>query len=162
MNLLFRTLTRRPLALWGAVLLLFAIGTYLRLTSIDRGTPTIGVAVYVLILVLFFTMIAVPIGMTAGIAARWLVRWSIAPTRVRAVAALIAAFAVFAFHNLGRTLPPWHVWAIAAAITALLTLSTYRWGRLFVIAWRADRAALAHARLQEISGTRSAFDLRNF
>jgi Na+/melibiose symporter-like transporter len=157
MKTILQNLIRRPLLLWTIVIAIFAIATWFRINSIDRGTPVIGVAVYLMMLMIFFTMIAVPAGMVSGALARWFLRWSIDPLRLRVVAAIVVALIVFALHHLGRG-APWHVWMSTAAITALFTLRTFRWGRLFVIAWYADRAA---ARVER-ERSALAFDLRRF
>jgi hypothetical protein len=151
-------LARRPLWLWTIIIAVFAIATWLRINSIDRGTPVIGVAVYLMMLMIFFAMIAVPAGMVSGALARWCLQWSIDPLRLRIVAAIVVVLIVFALHHLGRSGSPWHVWMSTAAITALFTLRTFRWGRLFMIAWYADRAAARVERERSVL----AFDLRRF
>jgi Na+/melibiose symporter-like transporter len=158
MKTILQNLIRRPLLLWTIIVAIFAIATWLRINSIDRGTPVIGVAVYLMMLMIFFTLIAVPAGMVSGALARWFLRWSIDPSRLRIATAIAVALTVFALHHLGRSGPPWHVWMSTAAITALFTLRTFRWGRLFVIAWYADRAA---ARVER-ERSALAFDLRHF
>jgi hypothetical protein len=158
MKTILQSFIRRPLLLWTTVLAIFAMAVWLRINSIDRGTPVIGVAVYLMMLMIFFTMIAVPAGMASGALARLFLRWQIDPLRLRVVTAIVVVLLVFALHHLGRSGPPWHVWMSTAAITALFTLRTFRWGRLFVIAWRADRATARVARERSAL----AFDLRRF
>jgi hypothetical protein len=158
MKTVAQLLIRRPLLFWIVVLAIFAMGAWLRIHSIDRGTPALGIAVYLMLLMVFFAIFAVPAGMLSGALAHWLLRWSVTPLQLRIASALAVALVVFAAHTLGRTLPPWHVWATNAAITALLTLRTFRWGRIFVIAWHADRAAVR----VEKERRALAFDLRNF
>jgi hypothetical protein len=96
--------------------------------------------------------------MVSGALARSFLHWSIDPLRLRVATAVVVALLVFALHHLGRSGPPWHVWSSAAAITALLTLRTFRWGRLLAIAWHADRAT---ARTEK-ERRALVFDLRNF
>jgi hypothetical protein len=158
MKTLAQLLIRRALPFWTVILVLFVVGAWLRINSIDRGTPSLGVAVYLTMLMIFFAIFAVPTGMVSGALARRLLRWSVTPLQLRIASALLVALVVFAAHNLGRTLPPWHVWATSAAITALFTLRTFRWGRMFVIAWNADRATVRVAKERQAL----AFDLRNF
>ena len=133
-------LVRRPVLFWSALVTIFVFGALLRIQTIDRGTPWLGIAVYLTLLLLFVATFALPAGIVGGALARWLLRWSITPWQTRIASAVIVAFIVFAAHTLGRTLPPWHVWATASTIAALVTLRTFRWGRMLAIAWHADRA----------------------
>lgn len=139
---------------WCVIAVIFVVGAAFRVTTIDRGTPTLGIAVYVVMLSFFFMMVAVPTGVVAGIMARFALRFAVSQRQLRVGSALIVAVVVAMAHGLGHRFPPWHVWATTAAITALLTLHTYRWGRLFVIAWRADRRFTgAPCKLQRIKAS---------
>lgn len=133
-------LVRRPALFWAVLMMIFALGAWLRIQTIDRGTPWLGIVIYITLLLLFIATFALPAGIVSGALARWLLRWSITPWQTRIASAFIVAFIVFAAHTLGRTLPPWHVWATTSAIAALVTLRTFRWGRMLAIAWHADRA----------------------
>ncbi len=145
MRTIAQCLTRRTFVFWVVVLAIFSTGALLRISTIDRGTPAIGVVAYLIMLLIFFVLLAVPAGMMSGLFARWFVRISVTPAQLRATVFALVLISVVALHHLGRASPPWHVWSSAAALTALATLRTYRWGRLLVIAWRADQSRSRHA-----------------
>ncbi len=158
MKTIIQILIRSSVWFWAIVFAIFAGAAWLRIHSIDRGTPTLGVAVYLMMLMTFFVVLALPAGMVSGALARRFLRWSIDPLRLRIMTALVVALLVFALHHLGRSGPPWHVWSSTAAITALLTLRSFRWGRRLAIAWHADHAGTRAAERQRAL----AFDPRNF
>jgi hypothetical protein len=60
MKAIVHALARRSLLLWTTVFAIFAIAAWLRAQSIDRTTPVIGISVYLMMLIIFFVVVAVP------------------------------------------------------------------------------------------------------
>lgn len=114
---------------WWVLASAFLVGAVARVATIDRGTPGIGMLVYVVMMTAVLLLIAAPTGIAAGIVAAltssrvarigW---WRNAAT---ACAAVIAALMVWALLHLGRSSPPWHVvWPtmLWAALWAVKTM----------------------------------------
>ena len=95
---------------WVLIVAAFFVGAVARLLTIDRGTPSIGAFIHVIMMAAVFLLIALPAGVAAGmgsalVARRWpdSVKW--APL----CAGFTAASAVWIFLHLGRHSPAWHV-----------------------------------------------------
>jgi hypothetical protein len=114
---------------WIGFACVVAGGLAMRLVTIDRNTPSIGVFVYFGLLAVVVLLIAMP----AAVAGAWVWHQSLhrkwlAPLRQlggdqRARWAVIALtiVATLLFASAGGRLPPWHVWLSAISANALVT-----------------------------------------
>ncbi len=104
---------------------LVLIGAWMRMITIDRGTPALGLIVYSGALIFFIGMIAVPTGAVGALFAQRLLRRRFSNEIVRHGLATTAALIVFALHHIGHRPAPWQVWLVMSALAFLAARSAY-------------------------------------
>ena len=122
---------------------IFCLEGVLRIASIDRGTPGIGLVVHALFMLALFVAFSLPVGATLGVLSCWCQRWLATRQHGAMVAlssaAIIASIAAGAFVNLGRQTPAWHVTTVAVLWTALLAAKMLFVSQRFAAAWVARK-----------------------
>ncbi len=117
----------------------FVLEGALRIVSIDRGTPGLGLVVHVLLMLALSVAFSLPVGAAFGLLWCWCWR-RLAARRYGAIVALstaatVAAVAAGTFVNLGRQSPAWHVTTAAVLWSALLAAKMYFVGYRWATAW---------------------------
>jgi hypothetical protein len=95
---------------WVLIVAAFFVGAVARLLTIDRGTPSIGAFIHVIMMAAVFLLIALPAGVAAGMGSALLARrWPDSVKWAPLCAGFASASAVWIFLHLGRHSPAWHV-----------------------------------------------------
>ncbi len=95
---------------WVLIVAAFFVGAVARLLTIDRGTPSIGAFIHVIMMAAVFLLIALPAGVVAGMGSALLARrWPDSVKWAPLSAGFAAASVVWIFLHLGRHSPAWHV-----------------------------------------------------
>lgn len=123
--------------------IVFCLEGVLRIASIDRGTPGLGLVVHALLMVALFVAFALPVGAALGALAVGCQRWLAARRNGAAIAlagaAVIASGAAGIFVNLGRQTPAWHVTTVAVLWTGLLAMKMFLVCHRFAASWFAAK-----------------------
>ena len=120
-------------------MIVFCLEGVLRIASIDRGTPGLGLFVHALLMFALFVAFSLPFGAMLAALSCWGERWFATRRNGTTVAllasAILASIAAGTFVNLGRQSPAWHVTTIAVLWTALLAAKMFYVSHRFVSAW---------------------------
>lgn len=135
---------------WFSLAAVVCGGLAMRLLTIDRGTPAIGVFVYFGLLAVMFTLIALPGSVVAAIvwhktdSVAWLARLKRigGDARARWIVIACVVVATILIASAGRRLPPWHVWMSLACFNALIAWRVFA---LALTALRNDADQSKHA-----------------
>ena len=121
--------------------IVFFLESVLRVASIDRGTPGLGLVIHAFLMLALFMVFSLPVGATLGALSCWSERRfaarSFGSMVALATAAILAAIAAGTFVNLGRQSPAWHVTTAVVLWTALLAAKLFFVGHRFAAAWFA-------------------------
>ena len=139
-----RALPNQSRAPWLLILGLILLGAYLRVITIDRGTPALGMIVYAGALFFFIGMIAVPIGLVGAlfVARQW--RSRLSTEWIRNGSAALAALTVFALHHIGHRSAPPQVWIVMSVLAFVAARSAYALG--LTLLPRVERGSRATTR----------------
>ena len=133
-------MSRRESLLLPIAAIVFCLEGVLRIASIDRGTPGLGLVIHAFFMLALFVAISLPVGATLGTLAYVCGRWPGAGRNGAMVglssAAIVASIAAGVFVNLGRQSPAWHVTTVAVLWTALLA------AKMFFVGYRVAAALL--------------------
>lgn len=123
---------------WVLIVAAFLVGAVARVVTIDRGTPGIGLMIHFIMMAAVFVLIALPVGVAAGMGSELIARRMPAALRwARFTAAFAAAACVWVFLHLGRHSPAWHVVWPTMLWAALLACKVVPMGARTVEALRA-------------------------
>jgi hypothetical protein len=122
---------------WFTLLSVIALGLLLRVLTIDRGTPAIGVVVYFGLLTVMMIAIALPTSVIAALAWHYGddgVRWALVNAihlRVRTlqraqwITAVFVGFITFAAMSATGRIPKWHVWMSVVIVNAMIATQLF-------------------------------------